>query len=149
MPRHRLRGHEHPSNINLKHTTATRQHYLPPKGTTKNSLSILSRIINRRRLLLYPRRSNQPINPPLPLRNPIHNLFEHIHIPDIDARVLEPRPQRRGLLLHAREFGAGRCEAVERVDGGAGFEEGFGLDEAKAAAGAGDDDGLAGEGELG
>lgn len=70
--RHRLRRHHDSRNINRKHP-----------------IRIFSTILQRRRLLLDPRRSNKPIHSPLGLRNRTHNPVQLRYIPDINLPIMQ------------------------------------------------------------
>ncbi len=59
-----------------------RQSYL------KHSISILSRILQRARLLLSPRRRDQPVKLALRIRYTLHNLVKAGYISYIDLSVV-------------------------------------------------------------
>lgn len=127
-PRHRLRRHKHPRDINPHHL-----------------IRVLPTILQRGRLLLNPRRGNQSIHPALLLRNPLYHFIKGILIAHVDAMVSDARPKLLGGALgdcRERRVGVLRRvrQNVDDVHARAGFQDRFGLREADAAAAAGDED---------
>jgi len=99
--RYGLCCHENSRDVDCKHfasfslacaymTCSTAPISLPNhEGTLIDSLRISSRILQSRRLLLNPRRSNQPIHPAMLISNPLHNLIQPCRIHNIDPPIFE------------------------------------------------------------
>jgi len=132
--RNSLRGHEDARNIDLQHL-----------------IDLLLLILQRRLLPLNPRGTQQTIDPaPMLLRDAFHDLIQLLHVPHIDLLVRETGVEGVSCALrNGVELVGGRGEPVERVDGGAGFEQRFGLHQAETTRCAGHDDHFVAQTEFG
>jgi hypothetical protein len=98
--RHRLRTHKHARDIHLEH-----------------AIRILGSILQCRRLLLDPRRSNQPVHAAFRVRNLLYNHVQRGHVAHVDLPVCERGVGARG---DGVELGGGRGKAIKSVDLGIG-----------------------------
>lgn len=136
MPTHRRNERHTPSIPMPNHLLRNRlrRHHDPRDIDRKHPIRVLSRILQRRRLLLDPRRSNQAIHPTLRIRDCAHDLVQRRHIPHVNLPIMQRGPQLLSRpLLDAEEVRAGLRQAVQRVHGRARFEQRFGLHEPEAA----------------
>lgn len=85
---HRLRSHEHASNINLEHGVA-----------------VLGRVLQRRRLLLDTGRSDEAVHAALGVGDVLDDAVEQFCVTHVDAAVVQFCAEILGALLDLGEFG--------------------------------------------
>lgn len=124
LPGHHLTRHHHTRDINFKH-----------------HIRIFRTIVQSRRLLLYPGRCNEAIHAPMLVPNLAHHLPQHLLVPHVNLAVQKRGAQfLRRAFLYAVKVRRWLGEAVQGVNGCAGFENGFALGQPQPSGTAGDED---------